>query len=151
MANQPGLFTVNRVAVAQAVTSSTTLVDVTNFSLPIAVNAKLHIDYSVFFSIGATGGYKFQWLVPAGGASFLHGYEVYDGATPAFVTAAVQSASASFANALAVAGSHILRGSLDIVNGAAAGNVKLQMAQNSSNATPITALVGCFIMGVYMQ
>jgi len=118
----------------QTVTASVTLVDVTEFTTPIAAGQRVYIKYSIAFTVGASGGYKFQWVVPAAPTTFRNSYQVVDAATatPVFVEADTQTASAAFANALAVAGTHQLNGELDFVNGANAGTVTLQFACNSA-------------------
>ncbi len=130
----------------QAVAASVTLVDCTDLSVPIAANQKARIYLFVPFTLGATGGYKFQIVVPAAGTSFKNSYKVIDAVTapPVFVEADTQTSSAAFANALAVAGTHQLVCEIDIVNGATAGTIKLQFACNSA-ANSITALAGGYM------
>jgi len=123
----------------QAVAASTALVSL-GLLLPIAVNQKMHVRLVASFTLGATGGFKFQFVVPAAPTSFNNVCLVIDNVTPG-VLGTVQTSSAAFANALAVAGTHSLYMDLDFVNGATAGNIDFQFACNSA-ANSITMLLG---------
>lgn len=127
----------------QSVNASTVLVDLTDLSVPIAANQKARISFWVPFTVGATGGFKFQLTTPAAVVSFLASLQVVDGtaAAPGNEVATVQLASAAFANAWANVGSHYLLVECDIANGVNAGNITLQMACNSA-ANGITAIAG---------
>lgn len=122
-------------------TSDAVLATLTGMSSPIAVNETQHINCWVPFSVGATGGIRFQLAVPAGGTIFEATFNLRDNVTPATITA-IQNASAAFTNALAVAGTHWLEIVATIVNGATAGNVSLQAAQNTSDVLTMTVLRG---------
>lgn len=125
------------------VSASTTLVT-TGLTAPIAVNQTMYVDCWVPFTVGATGGFKFQLLVPAGGTIFIASYIVEDVVTPAQIVSSVQTSSAAFANALAVAGTHWMKLFATVINGATAGNVDLQFACNSA-ANGITVKRGSFM------
>ena len=137
-----GLRTMYKVAANVVVNASTVLVT-TGLTSPIAVNQTQNIRAWIPFTVGATGGFKFQLLVPAGGTLFEASWEVNDPVTPSTVLA-LQNASAAFANALAVAGSHWVKLDATIVNGATAGNVDLQVACNSA-ANGITVLASAWM------
>lgn len=132
-----------RLAANQVVTASTALVTMTGFIIPLAALQKVHCRLCLPFSLGATGGYKFQWVVPASPGNFINTYTVTDAVTPASIVG-VQTSSAAFANPLAVAGNHFLNSELDYVNGTVAGNLELQIACNSA-AGVFTALQGAFV------
>jgi hypothetical protein len=138
-----GIRTFFRKSANQTVTASVTLVDCTGLIVPVAALEIVTIRLFLPFTLGASGGFKFQITVPAGGTSFLNSYVVTDGvtATPGAIIAATQTSSAAFANALAVAGTHQLEADIDIVNGTTAGNIALQFACNSA-AGAIIALAG---------
>jgi len=140
-----GIRSFFRKSADQAVAASATLVDATDLSVPIAAGQTLKIGIYAPFTVGATGGFKFQVVVPAAGTSFLQSYVVTDGVTasPGAIISASITASASFANALAVAGTHMLQSEVEVVNGATAGDVKLQFACNSA-ANGITLLKGSY-------
>lgn len=136
----PGLRTLARIAAAIPVTNSAALVSVGLVS-PIAANAIQHLTYWIPFTVGATGGIRVQVVVPAGGVAFDASFYVRDEVTPGTITA-FQTASAAFTNALAVAGTHLLEVKVTVANGATAGNVDLQMAQNTADANTLTILAG---------
>ncbi len=126
-----------------AVTSSTALVT-TGLTSPIAANQTQKLRWWLPITVGAAGGVKAQIVVPAGGVIFEATIKLFDTITPGLTTA-IQNASAAFGNALAQAGSHWLEIEATIVNGTTAGNVDLQMAQNSSNGTAMTLLRGASV------
>jgi hypothetical protein len=138
-----GIYNAFRLAANQAVTASVTLVTMTTFSIPVSALKKVHCRLFVPFSLAASGGYKFQWVVPAAPTNFINTYTVTDTVTPTSIVG-LQTSSAAFANALAVAGNHFLNCELDFVNGATAGTVDFQFACNSA-AGVITALQGAYM------
>ncbi len=107
----------------------------------IAANQTQVIKYFIPFTVGATGGIRCQVVVPAGGTAFVAGINLINAVTPAVISD-LQVASAAFTNALAVAGDHWLEITVTVVNGATAGNVDLQIAQNTSDALALTVLRG---------
>lgn len=135
-----------RKAADQTVAASVTLVDCTDMIVPVKALQKINFHLVLPFTLGASGGYKFQILTPAGGTYFSNFFVVTDGVTasPGAIIAGYQAASAAFANALAVAGTHKLECDFDYVNGATAGNITLQFACNSA-ANSIIAKQGGYI------
>lgn len=128
------------VAADIVVTSSAALVT-TGLTSPIAANQTQKVRAWIPFSVGATGGLRLQIVVPAGGVLFEATIRLQDTVTPAVVVAE-QQASAAFTNALAVAGDHWLEVEATIINGATAGNVDIQMAQNTSDVLSLTVKRG---------
>lgn len=108
---------------------------------PIAAGEEQRIRFFVPFTVGATGGIRAQLVVPAAGAAFVASILLVNTVAPS-ITSAIQTASAAFTNALANAGSHWLQIDAYIRNGANAGNVDLQIAQNSADALSLTILRG---------
>lgn len=135
-----GVRTFFQILLAIVVTSSAALIT-TGLTSPIAAGQTQKLRWWVPFSVGATGGVRAQIAVPAGGAVFNATIILYNTVAPSITTAA-QAASAAFTNALANAGTHWLLIEATIVNGANAGNVDLQMAQNTSDALSLTILRG---------
>lgn len=135
-----GVRTFFQILLAIVVTSSAALIT-TGLTSPIAAGQTQKLRWWVPFSVGATGGVRAQIVVPAGGAVFNATIILYNTVVPSITTAA-QAASAAFTNALANAGTHWLLIEATIVNGANAGNVDLQMAQNTSDALSLTILRG---------
>jgi len=126
-----------------AVTSSAALVT-TGLTSPIAAGQTQHIKAYLPVSVGATGGIRLQVAVPAGGVIFVMSFRLQNTIAPATVVAQ-QVASAAFTNALANAGNHwcVIEGT--IVNGATAGNVDVQIAQNTVDILTLTLLRGAFL------
>lgn len=122
------------------VTNSAALVT-TGLTSPIAAGQTQRVRFWVPFTVGATGGVRAQVVVPAGGTIFIASIALYNTVAPSLTTA-TQAASAAFTNALANAGTHWLAIDATIVNGATAGNVDLQMAQNTADALSLTVLRG---------
>jgi hypothetical protein len=133
-----GLRTFFKIAANVVVTSSTALVT-TGLTSPIAAGQTQKFRAWILFSVGAAGGIKLQVVVPAGGTLFNVTYKLFDNVTPALITAVQVASGSAFTNALAVAGTHWIEVEGTVVNGNTAGNIDIQVAQNSSNATPFTA------------
>lgn len=128
----------------QPVVSSIVLVNVTSMVTPIAVNERRKIEISGAFTLGATGGFRFNLAVPAGGVVYNVYWKVREETTPLDFED-IQVANADFTNASAVASNYWLTMTANIINGATAGNVQLLFAQNNSTANPITLLRGMTI------
>lgn len=108
---------------------------------PIAAGQTQKIRAWIPVTVGATGGVRAQIVVPAGGALFNATIKLFNTVAPSITTAA-QAASAAFTNALANAGTHWLEIEAYIVNGANAGDIDIQLAQNTSDALSLTVLRG---------
>jgi hypothetical protein len=140
----------NSLRLAAAVPVAASIVPISSGLLfPIAANQIVKGRIFLTFSVGAAGGCRFVFVVPAGGASFNASFRLFNNVAPAIVPA-VQTAAADFTNALANAGNHNLEVDFDIVNGATAGNIDFQFAQNTSDATAITLFIGCGAEIVYL-
>jgi len=140
----------NRFRVAANIAVPASIVPVTStLTIPVAANQVVHARYCLYFSVGAAGGGRFQITVPAAGVAFATLIKLFNTVAPALVTA-TQAASAAFTNAIANAGTHALEIEADIVNGVNAGNIDLTFAQNTSDATPITLILGSFVDVVYL-
>jgi hypothetical protein len=129
---------------AQTVSASATLVTMTGFSTTIAALQRIHFRVYVPFTLGATGGYKFQMVLSQTPTVFQNSFTVTDTVTPASIVG-YQASSAAFANALAVAGNHFMNCEGQVVGHATlAGTLSFQFACNSA-ANGITANIGAFI------
>lgn len=135
-----GVKTFYSVAANVAFTSNVTLATV-GLKSAIAAGQSQKIRAWVPVTVGATGGIRLQIVVPAGGALFNATIKLFNNVAPSLTTA-VQAASAAFTNALANAGTHWVEVEADIVNGATAGFVDLQFAQNTSDVLTATVLKG---------
>lgn len=135
-----GIRTFYMVAANLAVTNSTVLVS-TGLTSPVAAGQTQKIRCWVPITVGAAGGVRAQIVVPAGGVLFNATFKLFNTVAPS-VTTAAQSSSAAFTNALANAGTHWLEIEATVVNGTTAGNIDIQMAQNTGDNTPMTVLRG---------
>lgn len=135
-----GIRTYFRLLAAQVITNSIALVT-TTLKSPIAANQTQKLRWWLPITVGATGGIRAQVVVPAGGVLFNCTFKLFNTITPAMTTAS-QVASAAFTNALAAAGTHWLEIECEVVNGATAGDVDLQIAQNTADALSLTLLRG---------
>lgn len=136
-----GIRTASIVTTAQAVTSSTTLVNATQLVFQAAAGTSWLLNFNIPFSTGATGGAKFQIIAPTTSQFEASLFLYLNGSPGTLADYTSQTTSTAFANALASAGNSMLKATAWIVT-SAAGTVGLQFAQNSSNGTPITLLVG---------
>jgi hypothetical protein len=154
-----GIPSFARIVTAQAVAASTALVTIGasgtgnipfqfgTTASPMAAGAKLHITLRLVFSLGATGGFKFQIVPPATPGNFTMSGYVEDVTTPAAFQVVQNPTAAAFANASAVAGNYYANLEVDYTNGATPGTVAVQFACNSA-ANAITMLPGSWMMAV---
>lgn len=122
------------------ITSSAALITV-GLTSAIAAGQRQKIRAWIPITVGATGGVRLQVVVPAGGVVYHATIKLYNSVAPSLTTAA-QNASAVFTNALANAGTHWLEVECYVLNGATAGNIDIQLAQNTSDALSLTVLQG---------
>lgn len=135
---------------SQTITGTVALANITGFSgIPIAAGQTALINVDIPFTLGATGGFRYNWLfttaVPASNTAW---YQVNEYTTPA-VFGDTQTVLADFTNASAVAAEYRLQASLYVVNGATAGTFALQAAQNNAQATNFVLLPGAFMIVTY--
>lgn len=108
---------------------------------PIAKNEVQHLRWWVPISVGATGGVRFQIITPAGISYFVASYNIVNTGAATEIRS-VDVASAVVTNALANAGNDLICIEATIINGANAGSVDLQIAQNTSDVLTMTVLKG---------
>lgn len=119
----------------QTVTASTALVPLAGLTSPIAAGQTQVFRAVIPFTAPAAGGVKVQVVVPATGTAFVASILLANTVAPAVVVAQ-QLTSAAFADAIANAGNHYIIIEGTVVNGAVAGSLEIQVAQNSAaNAT----------------
>lgn len=120
----------------QSVSSSTTLANDTHLTLPVAAGRRYKFFGCLRFNLaGIISGYKFGWSTPASPTEMYYDMRIINGATGAFVLGAI---SATIAGALATSGDHGLMIGGHLSNGANAGNLVFQFAQNASDSGAIT-------------
>jgi hypothetical protein len=118
---------------ADTVTSSTTEV-ATELTTPIAANQKIHIRYYVPITLGGTApGIKFLVNAPASPIDYKSGVTIFADDDSVALVSQIASEAAQGVT-LANAGSHIAIIDFTMTNGANAGNVTLEFAQNVSDA-----------------
>lgn len=131
-----GIRTAFLISANIVVTSSAALVT-TGLTSPIAANQTQKFRAWIPLTVGATGGIRAQVVVPAGGVLFDVSFLLYNTVAPS-ITQGEQQASAAFTNALANAGDHWLVIEGTVINGATAGNLDIQMAQNTVDPLSLT-------------
>jgi hypothetical protein len=150
MSQTPGLRTIACVSSAagvrgdQTITSSAALRTV-GLSCAIAANQTIHVEAWIPFTVGATGGVRAQLVIPAAGTAYNQTIELHNTVAPADPTAASATTNTVFTNALANAGTHWMVYTATVVNGATAGTLDLQMAQNTSDALSLVVLRGGYM------
>jgi len=107
----------------------------------IAANQTMKLKIWIPITVGATGGFQFQIVVPAAPTLVRSTTSFVNTVAPAIVTS-IQATSVAVGNALANAGSHWVEVDAIVVNGATAGNVDIQVAQNTSDVLTLTVLRG---------
>lgn len=152
MSTSIGIRNSCRLSANQAVAASVVLVTLgltTNaFAIPLAALQRVHVKLHLWFTLGATGGFKFQLTSPAAPGNAQQSFIAQDTVTPAQIVG--QAATlASIANALAVAGTHFIDIEADYVNGVNAGSLLFQFACNSA-ANSITVLQGSWMDVVFV-
>lgn len=128
----------NRKASDQSVTSSTTLVDATTMTLPVAASGIYKFEFQVIYSAGSTEDIQFAFTFPAAGRIDASVVWVDDGGTSVFPR--IWSGTTTPTTSVALAGGFSgARLSLPIqgifTNSSTAGNLQLQFAQVVSGAT----------------
>lgn len=140
----------NRFVVAANIpVASSAVLITTGLSFPIAATQRVHARFHFIFSVGATGGIRSQIVVPAAVTNFINTILLWNTVAPS-VTSGSQTSSAAFTNALANAGTHFIDMELDLENGANAGTVDLQFAQNTSDVLTLTLFRGSFAEITYL-
>ena len=126
----------------QDVTSSTTLVDVSDLTLRIGKYERINFKYNIFYTTAATPDFKYFIDTPASLTSYRVSRGGNDHAGAPFAASNVITAEGA-AVAITASGTDgclILSGTIE--NGATAGDFKFQFAQNTSDATAAKVLEG---------
>ena len=142
----PDILTVSKIVEAdQSVISSTALVTVPQFTMPIGINQRVLLRYVIQFSAGATGDLKYFVDAPASPTSFRQASLSVDPAGAVAGGAILTSESNTASVVSASAGGGLLFLNVVIANGATAGDVIFQFAQNSSEAVNTTIRAGSYL------
>jgi hypothetical protein len=153
----PGLPSFVRLLADQAVAASTALVDLGTgaslFSFSLPATKQCVVEIVLPFSVGATGGFKFQLTSSQTLVDYSMNWEAIDGVTasPGAQVALVNVAQNPFANAWAVAGNHTCKADGSLKGHATlASTVTLQFACNSA-ANSISVLKGAFMRVTFIN
>ena len=122
-------------------TSSATFATV-GLESAIAAGQTQKLRYWIPFSVGATGGVRARLDGPGGATVVISSMVLYNTVAPSITTATQTALGSALTNALANAGTHWLEINATVVNGAAAGTVVLEMAQNTVDVLSLTVLRG---------
>jgi len=143
---QPDVMQLSRVVDAdQSVTSSTTLVTVPKLTVPIGINERIILRYTIHFSAGATGDLKVFVNAPDSPTLFRQAAISID-PSGALAGGSILTAENNAASVVsASAGNGLLLLNVLVANGANAGEVTFEFAQNSSDATATIIRAGSFL------
>lgn len=146
-----GIRQAYRVTADIAIASSAVLQTLTGLSIPIAAGKIIHLVGHLFFSVGATGGIRFEVVPPAAGAFYKSSLILTN--TVAAIPFSVQGVVTPtvFTDAVANAGNHFLDFEVDVENGVNAGNINIQAAQNTSDVLTLTIQRGSFVTAYVMS
>ena len=141
------VYAIRKVA-DQSITSSTTLTNDTELFAPVEANKNYHFRASVPFNLaGVVSGYKFTFASPSGHTNFVCTPLIYNGGTSTLLTVApITTPGTAVAGALATSGDHYAAWEGVLENGASAGNINFQFAQNTSNGSAITVKRGAILI-----
>lgn len=140
-------LSLNKVYVASQVdkTTDTTLALVTGLSVPLAAGGTYAIRAALQVSAGASGGHKYM-LASSGGltATTINYYvQAQTGTNAPVIGSRISDLGSTSAGVTSVfAGLTLITGAI-VVD--AAGTLQVQFAQNASNSTPSSVLIGSFL------
>jgi len=118
----------------QTVTNSATVVTVPAFTVPVGIRERYLVRYNIFFSTTATGDFKYLVDAPASPTLFRQVSWGQGGDATSLTTPAV--ATAEGAQTLVHSGTEgFLLATVNLVNGATAGNLLFQFAQDTATAS----------------
>ena len=124
----------------QSVTSSTTLVDVSDLTLRIGKYERINFKYNIFYTTAATPDFKYFIDTPASLTTYRVAQNGCDHAGAALASIITAEGSAIAITASGTDGCLQLTGTIE--NGATAGDIKFQFAQNTSDGTAATVREG---------
>ena len=122
------------------VASSTTLVDVTDLTLRVGKYERINFKYNIFYNTAATPDFKYFIDTPASLTSYRVAQNGCDHAGAALASIITAEGSAISITASGTDGCLQLTGTIE--NGATAGDIKFQFAQDTSNGTATTVREG---------
>ena len=124
----------------QSVTSSTTLVDVSDLTIRLGKYERVNFKYNIFYTTAAAGDFKYLIDTPASLTSYHAAQNGCDHAGAALASIITAEGSAIAIQASGTDGCLQLTGTIE--NGATAGDLKFSFAQNTSDGTAATVREG---------
>jgi hypothetical protein len=142
---QPDIMQVaNIVDADRVVNNSATLVDVPQLKINVDAYERVLFRFNVFYNTNATADFKYQVAIPGSPTVYR---QVTEGMAPD--DTAVDLALATSSAAVSLLGAANANGFVRItgvlVNGANAGQITLQFAQNTANASDTIVYAGSFM------
>jgi hypothetical protein len=143
---QPDAFVAGNIVDAdQSVASSTTLVTVPQLTVPIGINERIILRYTIQFNAGATGDLKYFVDAPSSPTLFRQAALSIDPAG-AVAGGAILTAESNTASVVSTsAGGGLLLLNVIVANGSTQGQVTFQFAQNSSDSTATIVRAGSLV------
>ena len=123
-----------------SVTSSTTLVDVSDLDLRVGKYERINFKYNIFYNTAATPDFKYFIDTPASLTTYRVAQNGCDHAGAALASIITAEGSAISITATGQDGCLQLTGTIE--NGATAGDIKFSFAQNTSDSTATTVREG---------
>lgn len=134
----------------ESVTSSVVLQNDDHLFFSIAANEIWIVQFALFYQAAQAGDLQVAWTVPAGCTGIHGGQAPATTTTDGTNTTMWTRPQTSFATALLLGGDGAanctLLGAATFVNGATAGTVQLQWAQNTSSATATTVRANSYLL-----
>lgn len=150
--NTAVMHLVNRKTAQQDVSSSTVLVDATSMTLPVLANEVWKFEMQVIYSAGNTGDIKFAFTFPASGRIDASVVWVDDGGSTVLPRNWSGTTTPTTSVPLSGFGGASTRVSLPIqgifTNAGTGGNLQLQFAQQTSDATAASIYPNSTVWGV---
>lgn len=141
-----GIRTFKRLQANAVFTNDAVAATLDNFSFPVVSGVAMYLKGVLFLTTGATGGIRLLVNSPGSSLYTCSFTIIEDDAT---VVESVITAQATFTNALANAGNHVLFFNAAVVANAT-GNLTIQAAQNTADPLSLTVLAGSMVDAVQL-
>lgn len=117
----------------QTVTNSASVVTIPQFTIPVGVNERYLLRYSIYFTTTATGDFKYIVDAPASPTLYRNASWGQGGAATTITSPAVATAEGEV-SVLGTGTDGFLLSNVLLVNGSTAGNVLFRFAQATATA-----------------
>ena len=129
----------------ESVSSSTTLQNDDELKYAMSANTNYHFEISVLYTGGTTGDMKFSITTPSGGDLWASGFIPSGGTVSLFGPITSSGGVVSGLDALGTTNPTMIFIRGVVMNGATAGDLQFQWAQNASSATATTVYAGSYL------